>query len=245
MNSSQSVMKYGSIYKREALVSIPSSDKINHLVLKSDDPFPGFYCPGKNPADNSCKTEFYYLPVHKMPYCHEDIICRISLEIVKEKAVQVCGSHIMFGGKFVQAIRIKGADMALIEEIVDVFENNDIQFYKEKPVNTYLSEIYLKAFITVEEIEESVFQNTISPEIYYFQIPDKLEWATFEKLITYQKSNSSFKNFDAALGYWIQKPLFIDFVRVYSNKLSLNQLLNIKKDFLDTLAAYRDKKILI
>ena len=159
--------------------------------------------------------------------------------------MQVCGAHILLGGKFVNAIRIKGTEAEGIEKIVSVFVENNIRFYKQKNVNTYLSKIYLKSFFSIKEIETSVFQNTISSELFYFEIPEKLDWATFEQLITYQKTHSSFKNFDAAPGYWIHKPAFTDFVRVYGKKLKLTQLLTIKEDFLYNLAQYREQKILI
>lgn len=238
-------MKYGTIYKREALLNAFPDMNNDYLVLKSNDPFPGFYCSEKNPADNSCKENSYYLPVYGVPHCHEDIICRISLEIYKDTKIQVCGAYILLGGKFVNAIRIKGTEMKGIEKIVSVFTENNIRFYKQKNVNTYLSKIYLKFFFSIKEIEASVFQNTISSELFYFEIPEKPDWATFEQLVTYQKAHSSFKNFDAALGYWIHKPAFIDFVRVYGKKLKSSQLLTIKEDFLYNLAQYREQKILI
>ena len=245
MASHHPLMKYGTIYKRETLINAFPDAKNNYLVLKSNDPFPGFYCSEKNPADNSCKENSYYLPVYGVPHCHEDIICRISLEIYKDTKIQVCGAHMLLGGKFVNAIRIKGTEAEGIEKIVSVFIENNIRFYKQKNVSTYLSKIYLKSFFTVKEISTSVFQNTISSELFYFEIPEKLDWATFEQLITYQKTHSSFKNFDAAPGYWIHKPAFTDFVRVYGKKLKLTQLLTIKEDFLYNLAQYREQKILI
>lgn len=238
-------MKYGSIYKRETLASVFVDDESDYLVLKSNDPFPGYYCSSPNPADNSCKKDAFYLPVRNMPTCHEDIVCRISLEIYKNLKIQVCGANIMYAGKFVNAIRIKDINIKDIHHIVKIFKGNDIHFYKEIHVNAYLSKIYLKSFFTVKEIDEAVYQNIISPELFYFEIPDKLEWASFERLITFQKTNSSFKNFDAVLGYWIQKPEFVDFVRIYSNKLSLKQLLGIKSDFLKNLSQYKEEKILI
>lgn len=245
MGSYHTLMKYGTICKRETLINAFPDVNNNYLVLKSNDPFPGFYCSEKNPADNSCKENSYYLPVYNLPHCHEDKICRISLEIYNNTKMQVCGAHILLGGKFVNAIRIKGTEAEGIKKLVSVFMENNIRFYKQKNVNTYLSKIYLKSFFTIKEIETSVFQNTISSELFYFEIPEKLDWATFEQLITYQKTHSSFKNFDAAPGYWIQKPAFTDFVRVYGKKLKLTQLLTIKEDFLYNLAQYREQKILI
>ena len=238
-------MNYGTIYKREALINAYPEGNHDYLVLKPNDPFPGYYCSEKNPADNSCKENSYYLPLYNMPNCHEDTICRISLGIYNNTKIQVCGVYMLLGGKFVNAIRIKGTEAEGINKVVSVFMENNIRFYKHKNVSTYLSKIYLKSFFTIKEIETSVYQNTISSELFYFEIPETLDWATFEQLITYQKTHSSFKNFDAALGYWILKPTFIDFVRIYGKKLKLTQLLAIKEDFLHNLKQYGEQKILI
>jgi hypothetical protein len=64
-------------------------------------------------------------------------------------------------------------------------------------------------------------------------------------LITYQKSKSGFKNFDAAIGYWMQKPVFIDIIRVYGKKLQIGMLHTIRKEFLENLQMLNERKVLI
>ena len=245
MKSQYTGQKYGTILKREALSNAFVDADISFLVLKSSDPFPGFYCPGKNPADNSCKEISYYLPVQVQAGCIEDIICRVSLEIFNGSKIQVCASKVLLGGKFVQAIRIKGTNLTGIQRIVSIFNKNDIQFYKSRKVNIYLAKIYLKSFFEVKKLESSIYQNTYTPELFYLAIPEKLDWKLFEKLITYQKTSSTFTNFDAALGYWIQTPAFADFIRIYGTKLKLSELQAIRDGFLENLKNYKEKKILI
>jgi hypothetical protein len=237
--------KYGTILKREALSNAFVDVDDSVLILKSSDPFPGFYCPGKNPADNSCKEISYYLPVHVHTGCIEDNICRISLEIFNNTKIQVCASKVLLSGKFIQAIRIKGTNLIGIQRIVSVFKENGIQFYKNRKVNIYLAEIYLKSFFEIKRIGGAIYQNNYTPELFYLDIPERLDWKLFEKLITYQKTYSSFKNFDAALGYWMQRPAFTDFMRIYGTKLSLPELQTIRDSFLENLKNYKEKKILI
>jgi hypothetical protein len=245
MESQYPVQKYGTILKREALSNAFVDIDHSFLVLKSFDPFPGFYCPGKNPADNRCKEISYYLPIQVQAGCIEDITCRISLDIFNDSKIQVCASKVLLAGKFVQAIRIKGTNLTGIRRIVSIFNENNIQFYKNKKVNIYLAEIYLKSFFEVKKLEGLIYQNTYTPELFYLDIPEKLDWKLFEKLITYQKTSSTFTNFDAALGYWIGRPVFTDFVRIYGTKLTLTELQTIREGFLENLKNYKDKKILI
>lgn len=241
----QTEAKYGTILKREALSNASAYQNSKMLVLESKDPFPGFYCSEQMPADISCKEKSYYLPVTTLPCCHQDMVCRISLEIYDKLGIQACPAHISLQGKYSKAIRVKDMQGRSMDEVVEIFEQNGISFHKYKKVSTYLSHIYLKSFFEVMAVDKNIFRNALSPDIFYITIPQNLDWKPFEQIITFQKSKNSFKNFDAAIGYWMEKPHFIDFLRIYGKKISIDQLNQIRDKFIEILKFYNKEKVLI
>ncbi|MCF8366798.1 MAG: hypothetical protein K9H16_13505 [Bacteroidales bacterium] len=241
----QTAPKYGTILKREALSNASSYEDPRILILEAKDPFPGFYCSEQMPADISCKEKSYYLPVSTLPCCHQDMVCRISLEVNRKFGIHACPAHISLQGKYSKAIRVKNMQGHGMDEVVGIFEQNGISFHRHKKISTYLSHIYLKSFFEILAVEENIFRNALSPDIFYLTIPQNLDWKPFEQIITFQKSKNTFKNFEAAIDYWMEKPHFIDFLRIYGKKLSMHQLNEIREKFIEILQYYNEKKVLI
>jgi len=238
------MQQLGTILKRETLSTATLSYKSKELVLTSSDPFPGFYCSEEMPADNSCKENSFYLPIHSLAEQQDDL-CRFSIEIQEKKSITVCPANILLEGNYISALRVKDIKDEQLIDVVDFFSEREIKFQKHKEIKSYLSRINLKNFFDLNELADGIYQNQNSENLYYFLIPENLKWPLFEKLITYQKSNTGFKNFDAAIGYWMQKPNFIDFVRVYGKGLNVKQLQEIQINFLKNLKSYNNNSILI
>lgn len=241
----QIAAKYGTILKRETLCSVSIPSKTEALVLMSKDPFPGFYCSEKTPTDNSCKDFSWYLPVAPLASCHEDHICRISLKVRKKTDIRACPAQICLKGKYTRAIRLKNLKPKDISSVIEIFVTEGVEFHKPREIKTFLSTIYLRSFFELHALSDRVFQNAHSKDLYYLVIPENMEWLKFEQLITYQKSKSSFRNFDAAIGYWMQAPEFIDFIRIYGKSMPLEKLENIREEFLENLKMFNKDKILI
>ena len=238
------IQQYGTILKRETLSTASLSFQAKELILTSNDPFPGFYCSEEMLTDNSCKENSFYLPIHSLAE-QEDNLCRFSIEIQEKESLTVCPAIILLDGEYTPAFRAKEIKEEQLKDVVDFFREKGIAFQKHREVKSYLSRINLKNFFELNELSEGIYQNKNSENLYYFLIPEKIKWVLFEKLITYQKSNTDFTNFDAAIGYWMLKPKFIDFVRVYGNNLTIEQLQGIHKNFLTNIKAYKNNRILI
>ena len=238
------IQQYGTILKRETLSTASLSYRSKELALTSNDPFPGFYCSEEMPTDNSCKENSFYLPIHSIAE-QEDNLCRLSIDIQEKRSLTVCPAIILLEGEFTPAFRIKEIKEEQIKDVIDFFLEKGIEFQKNREIKSYLSRINLKNFFELNELSQGIYQNKNSENLYYFLIPEELKWILFEKIITYQKSNTDFTNFDAAIGYWMQKPKFIDFVRVYGKNLTIEQLQGISENFLKNIKAYNNNRILI
>ncbi|MBN3035554.1 MAG: hypothetical protein JW861_08200 [Bacteroidales bacterium] len=238
-------LKYGAIIKREALSNSTLESGSGKLILVSKDPFPGYYCSESNPADNRCKELSYYLPVSVLPHTHEDTVCNLSLALARELKVHACPARISLMGKYVGAIRIKNLNKIPVDEIIEFYSSNGLSFFKNVRVNTYLSSIYLNSFFEIIRLGKDIYRNIVSPALYYLLIPEPVEWRIFERVITYQKSKGGFVNYDAATGYWIGKPAFVHFIRIYAKEITMDQMKGIRRDFAENLSAFRDQNVLI
>ena len=215
-----------------------------YLVLSPTDPFPGYYCSEDYPADNSCKENAFYLPIQNTDI-REEMLCRISLELKSMYSVNICPAWFNLEDSHRYAFRVWETDEAALAGIIKSIENYQLTLFKNKKVKSFLSFIHLKEFFEIRQIAQGIFTNSESKALFYFNIPEQIHWEDFEKVITYQKSNSKFRNFDAAIGFWIQKPLFQDFIRIYGANLELQQLKEIEKEFIRNMKKYRKQEILI
>lgn len=240
----KNLSKFGTILKRETLASANLSIDSPALVLNSNDPYPGFYCKEAQPADNSCKEIAYYLPIRETNIREEDL-CRISLEIQSKLHINICPAWFNLEESQIHAFRVKELEETELPNVIRIIERDVISLYKYKKVKNFLSYIHLKSFFEIHQIDKDIYKNAESDGLYYFLIPDKISWEQFEQIITYQKSKSKIKNFDAATGFWIEKPAFRDFIRIYTKDLDIEQLNIIRKEFIINYNKYIKQGMLI
>lgn len=245
MNLKQSTLSFGSILKRETLTAAPLPFATKQQVLYSPDPFPGYYCNEDEPADNSCKEFSYYIPFQTPGHPEEEHLCRTSLELQPELSVDICPAVIRKKDAYLNAFRVKGIDPARLPGVLEALSMRKFKLLKNIHASSFLARIQLKTFFDIRQIEPEVYQNSSSSGLYYLMIPEHIEWSTFEKLITYQKSHSKFRNFDAAIGFWLDKPAFQDFLRIYGTGLEVEQLLKIHQEFLENMKRYKQQGILV
>ena len=241
----QKLSKFGTILKRETLANAPLPFRSRYMVLYSSDPFPGYYCTEEVPADNSCKEFSYYIPFYNNYFGNEELLCRVSMEMKEQYHLNICPAVFKMEGEDVRAFRVKGIETHQYQHVIESLKERDFKLYKHKTLRSFFAHIHLKAFFDIRQLEDGIYMNTDSQGLFYLDIPERLEWEEFEKLITYQKSHSKFRNFDAAIGFWVERPVFRDFIRIYGTELKQEQLQEIHTDFLVNLEKYRKQNIAI
>lgn len=234
--------KYGTVIKRETIGNAHDCSVDNMLILQAKDPYPGYFCPEKS-TPPLCKSGTYFLPHLQPACCPDDHICRVSLEASNELQINTCLAYITINGRLTRAFRLKETPADRISDALRFFKTAGIETAPFRKIDTHLSEIYIKSFQCLVKIDANIFRNRILNNHYYLKIPQKISWDLFEKLITFQKNNNELNNFDAATGYWIQSPVFSDFIRIFGPKLSHQQLSEIRNTFLDIYTKYINKEI--
>lgn len=234
--------RYGTVIKREAIGNAHDCAIDNTLILQAKDPYPGYFCPEKTTAPN-CKGGTYFLPHQQPGCCPDDQICRLSLNASQTLNINTCLAYITLNGKLTRVFRLKEAPAEKIADALLFFKNAGIELMAYRKMDTHLSEIYIKSFQCLARLDANIYKNRQLMNHYYLKIPVAITWDLFEKLITFQKNNSELRNFDAAIGYWIQSPLFVNFIRIYGPRLSYRQLVEIRNTFLDIHTKYINKEI--
>ena len=84
-------------------------------------------------------------------------------------------------------------------------------------------------FFKLEEISEGIFLDKKERFHAYIELPEHFEWEAFNDLSNRVKYNWEGSKFDAAVGAFYHQGRLREFVRIYSNKLSLDYLEQIKK----------------
>lgn len=242
-NLDKIISKYGTIIKREPLTGISLSDDQGFLLIKTKDPFPGFYCSDKDLTDISCKEMAWYIPLQGIKPEEQDDIIRICKQAEVELNIDACPGTIQLKGKQTCVIRFKG-DNSGIKKLAALLNITGFKTYKNQKISTYLGEINLKLNFELLKIKEGIYQNTQNENLYYMTTKYHNNWKSFEKLITFQKSQMQNRNFDAATGYWIESSETVDFLRVFSKKPDKKELRKIIETYNSNAKSYlKDKSI--
>ena len=237
------ISKYGTIIKREPLSGISLSNDQKFLLIKTKDPFPGFYCSDKDLTDISCKEMAWYIPLQGVKPEEQHEIIRLCKQAEKELHIKACAGTIQLKGKHTYVIRVKESASG-ITRLVELLEKTGFKTYKNQKINTYLGEINLKMNFELKPIEENMFQNIHNDNLYYMTTKYHNDWRSFEKLITFQKSQMENRNFDVAIGYWIESSATRDFLRVFIKNPEIDALRRIIRTYNNNAKSYLyDKSI--
>ena len=113
-------------------------------------------------------------------------------------------------GEQIRAFRVKEIEPEQLLTVIEFLKGMNFKFHRSKLIRSSLAHILLKAFFQLHQIDDNIYENSDSRGLYYLNIPELLEWTIFEKLITYQKSNSKFVKKSAWTRYGVKKA-FIDY----------------------------------
>jgi len=240
----RSEKRFGTVLKRETIGNINVTGVEHLLVLQAKDPYPGFFCPDRGQSVE-CKEGTFFLPHANPVCCPEDDVCRLGLLATEKLGINTCLSFITIRGKLTRAFRLKETSSDRIAGAVGFFRDHGVEIQNYRRIPTHLSYIYIKSFQNLVRLADHIYRNQKLGNHYYLTIPAPVRWEVFEKIITYQKFSAEMKNFDAAIGYWLQTPQFIDFIRIYGPKLTLPQLTQIRESYLEIYTKVDKNEIVI
>lgn len=211
----------GHVEKKENLQSLGYSN----LVLESEHPFPGYH--GTTVPDQDMPKSLFLLT--KTKYADEFIVRSVK-SVKKKHKFSFDGSpaKVYFQNSMVQSIRIKDLDSyEKIPDILKAFKEEGIAFLPGKKVKPYYGLIRVTKYFLLNPITDCTLQDDEVQSMKYFQIPVKLDWDEFEEMTMHVKRNVDDINWDGALATIYRKTGIEDYIRIYNDKNSDMETLNL------------------
>ncbi len=217
--------------KQESLVQFETGgSKMKELVLSDSNPYPGYY--SETPADTQAsKPKYVFIAIKQGDGCYEDTVLRAALKL-KDKVnyeFEANYGRISLKNKTKPCIRIKIGDLSKVPELITLFKEEGLQFQPAERITPYDSLIKIRKYMTFDELSKGVYSGD-KEDHYYIQIPVKLEWPNFVKLILSIKSSGDFGVFDAAQTSLYLKDEIIEFVRIYTKSFKNEDFIKLKDE---------------
>ncbi len=231
--SGKTIETVGTITKKELLASVKNEMYTHKLVLENQEPYPGYHgttIPGKLESDS-------LFALTKLQYNDERLFR--AIEVVKKTSPHTfdgAAGTVTFQNKGITCVRFKQLPYGNVGEVLKHFEENGIEFLKEKNVSPFQSMIRIRKFFSMHEISDGIYQDSDDKEIHYLEIPVLLRWPVFEKTTMSIKYNMEDRIWDAAQTSIYYKDGLNDLVRIYDRESCVGKLIHIREKYLEAVA---------
>jgi len=226
------IQSVGSIVKKEKLASVETETNSKVLIIESLLPFPGYH--GTTIPDK-LEPELLFV-VTKKGYNDETIIR--SIQKVKEStkiSFDAVPGTIFLKNNPVNIIRFKDLSYGLVSEVIEHFIDVGIEFEKSKNIPAYETIIKIRKFLKLSKLSDSIYEDMDIKEFFYVQIPQLLEWDTFEDITKSIKYNIENIDFDAAQASVYDAAGLVDFVRIYDKDRNVDKLPFIRDSYIKAI----------
>ena len=224
MKTENSTTFYGSITKRESLITIQNNILENSWVVEANLPYANYY--GQVPQKSKPNSIFLFT---KQFYTLDEIL-RLSMGIDNcfGNKSNLASATLEFHNKQHPAIRIKNlADYKQIYLLQNCFAEQGILFADKTQLVSEAKATITKSFL-VKEIDENIYIDQIEKDKGYLVVRGRINRTNFDEIILKIKNNSNIMFFDAVYGGFLINSQTVDIVRVYSENLNLEHLKDIK-----------------
>lgn len=227
MEHKNEIEVFGTINKRETVFTIDDKVEPGTMVFESLEPFPDYY--HETPFD----TKPIYMYVVLQEHYPLERIIRATQEVEKvfdEKFDAGKGFLTIYNTTY-NVLRVRHLNRYdLIGTLQKAYSENGIHFSgKHKKKLKEKANIHVVKFFMLEEISKGIYLDKKERFHAYVELPEYMEWEVFNDLSNRVKYNWEGSKFDAAVGAFYHQGRLREFVRIYSNKLSLDYLEQIKK----------------
>ena len=229
--SDKTLSTLGTITKKENLQSV-DFDGCKSLILEISKPFPGYH--GHNLPEKNIPESLFL--VTKETYPDEQLV-RAAFAAKKKTDLQFDATPgvLYLQNSLVGVVRFKHLKYSDIPKVARLLMDEGIEFKKRKLVSPYDSIIQIRKFFEVEAMEPGIYRDIQQNNMFYIEIPKKLDWDLFEKMTTELKYNLEDSNFDAALVYVYTATSILDLIRIFDVDSSVAKLNDIKRKYLEKI----------
>lgn len=216
----------GTITKKEDLTFFENPKNI--LAFETAHAYPGYN--GIVPQNYDPNSIFL---ITKGQYLTEDIFIHSqNIRKTVDFSFNAAVALVDYQNKKYPAIRIKDLkNYSFIPELISAYVEQGINFEKKKSVSEFNTLIQVKKEFMLEPLDNECYKDLFDDHMYYFEIPEIMEWDPFEKIISDIKYNNTGLNFDAALSLLYRAKRVVFAVRIFKQDVSMEELKLIKEQF--------------
>ncbi|PTN10598.1 hypothetical protein [Mangrovibacterium marinum] len=233
MESTNAIEVFGTIRKQETLLTIDDKVQTGTLVFEALEPFPGYYHEtpfGTNPV-------YMYLALQQQ-YPLIDMI-RATQKVEKDfnEKFDAGKGFVNFVDTSYNVLRIRHLNRYdLIGDLQNAYNSHGIHFMmKTKRGFEGVAQIKVVKFFNLTPLAEGIYLDNKEENHAYIELPKELNWDDFNALSNRVKYNWEESKFDAAVGAFMHKGQLHEFVRIYSNKLTLDYLEALRQLYLEKM----------
>jgi len=233
MEQKNNIEVFGTITKKETVFTIDDKVEPGTLVFEALEPFPGYY--HETPFDTKPIYMYIVLQEH---YPLEDIIrATQKVETMFDEKFDAGKGFLRIFNIEYNVLRVRHLNRYdLIGALQKAYSDNGIHFSnKSRKSLKEKAQIKVVKFFSLEEIDQGIYLDRKEDFHAYIEIPRNYQWEEFNEMTNRVKYNWQESKFDAAKGAFYYKGRLREFVRIYSNRLSLQYLQQLKKLYLEKI----------
>jgi hypothetical protein len=224
---------FGTITKKETVFTINDKVEPGTLVFEALEPFPGYY--HETPFDS--KPIYMYIALQEHYPLEKIIRATQNVEKVFDERFDAGKGFLRIYDVEYNVLRVRHLKRYdLIGALQKAYCENGIHFSsKNRKSLKEKAQIKVVKFFNLGEIGEGIYVDKKEKFHAYIEIPKNYDWEEFDQLTNRVKYNWEESKFDAAFGAFYRHGKMHEFVRIYSNKLSLEYLQGLKKLYLEKM----------
>ena len=222
---------FGTITKQETVLTIDDKVLGGTLVFEALAPFPGYY----HEAHLSTVPRYMYLALSEQYPLVDVIRATEKVEKVFDETFDAGKGFLRFYDERYNVLRVRHLQRYdMIGKLQQAYQDNGIFFlHKMKKGLEEPAQIKIVKFFHLNQIDEGIYLDQKEEFHAYLEIPKEYCWEEFNDLTNRVKYNWEESKFDAAIGAFYYQGQLHEFVRIYSNKLNLAYLRELRKLYIE------------
>lgn len=233
MESTNAIEVFGTIRKQETVQTIDDKVQTGTLVFEALEPFPGYYHEtpfGVNPI-------YMYLALQEQYPLIDIIRATNKVEKIFKEKFDAGKGFLRFVDTSYNVLRVRHLNRYdLIGDLQEAYNDQGIHFMmKTKRGFEGVAHIKVVKFFNMTQMAEGIYLDNKEENHAYIELPKELNWDDFNALTNRVKYNWEESKFDAAVGAFMHNGQLHEFVRIYSSKLTLDYLEELRKLYLEKM----------